>query len=75
MPLTSEKELVSKWEKDREVMKNKQVCVGFGPQIASFPILVPGRFLLHEGEVNTVEKRRRKKVSIDSGGFLEIWAI
>lgn len=58
----SEKELVEKWERDRETMKKKKVCIGFGPKVTPFPILVPGRFLLHEGEVFMIEKKKKSKV-------------
>ncbi len=58
----TDKEAVQKLEKDREVMRKKQVCIGFGPKMHSFPILVPGRFLIHEGEVTVIEKKKKKKV-------------
>jgi len=62
LPLMSDKEVVQKHEEDKEVMKKKQVCVGFGPKMHSFPILVPGRFLIYEGEVQVIEKKKKKKV-------------
>ena len=58
--------MLLKMEKDKEMMWKKQVCVGFGPKVGSFPILVPGRFLLHEGEVLMIEKKKKKKVSVSN---------
>ncbi len=45
-------------------MKSKQLCVGFGPRVVSFQLLLPGRFLLHEGDVTLLEKKKKKKVLI-----------
>ena len=58
----ADKDQVAKLEKDKEVMRKKQVCIGFGPKMHSFPILVPGRFLIHEGEVLVIEKKKKKRV-------------
>jgi hypothetical protein len=63
VPLSADKGLQQKWERDSEVMKNKQLCVGFGPYISQFPLRVPGRVLVHEGEVSVIEKKRKKKVN------------
>lgn len=58
----TDKEAIAKLEADKEIMKKKQVVIGFGPKMHSFPILVPGRFLIHEGEVIVIEKKKKKKV-------------
>ena len=59
-----DREAVRKLEEDKEAMKKKQVCVGFGPKMHAFPILVPGRFLIHEGEVVVLERKKKKKVRL-----------
>ena len=64
--MTTDKELVKKFERDQEIMKNKLLCVGFGAKITPFQLSTPGRFLIQEGEVTVVEKKRKKKVITSS---------
>lgn len=64
MKVCQDKELVQTWEKDQKKMSSLQVCVGFGSSVKPFPVEVPGRVLLEEGEVTLVEKRRRRKVRV-----------
>ena len=60
--LSSDKELVSKWETDQETMKSMQIRVGLSTKVRPIIVRVPGRLLLQESEVTIVEKRRKKKV-------------
>ena len=63
MKLSSDKELVKKWENDQEAMKSMQIRVGFNNKVRPIVVRVPGRVLLQEAEVTVIEKRRKKKVT------------
>ena len=62
LKLSSDKELVKKWEEDQEAMKGMQIRVGFNNKVRPIVVRVPGRMLLREAEVTVVEKRKKKKV-------------
>ena len=71
LKLSSDKELVKKWEEDQEAMKGMQIRVGFNNKVRPVVVRVPGRMLLQEAEVTVIEKRKKKKVihgSVLGGG-------
>lgn len=43
-------------------MRKKGLCVGFGAKVSPIRMLLPGRVLLHEGEVWMVENKKKRKV-------------
>lgn len=62
MSLCRDRELVGRWEKQKEAMKKLQLCVAFGGKVKQFRLAIPGRLLIHEGEITLIERRKRKKV-------------
>ena len=57
-----DKQIVQRWNRDQEVMKHLQLCVGFGAKVQPFRIMIPGRLLLQQGEMSLVERRKKRKV-------------
>lgn len=64
LKLSSDKELVRKWEEDQEAMKSMQIRVGFSTKVRPVIMRVPGRMLLLESEMTMMENRKKKKVCV-----------
>lgn len=62
MRLCRDKELVDRWDRQQESMRRLQVCVGFGAKVKQCRVQVPGRLLIQEGELQLIERKKKRKV-------------
>lgn len=65
MVLCRDRELVQAWNRELEVMKHLQLCIGFEVgKVQPFRVMIPGRLLIRDGEMTLIERRKKKKVDL-----------
>jgi hypothetical protein len=44
------------------IMEKLKSSITFGTNVEAFDVMIPGRVLLHEGELHVVERKKKKKI-------------